>query len=65
LNTRKIIFESREYIVITLLDPSKGGRYVELPTNNFITEDVNQLYKTTVHDEDYINPTGELATTNT
>jgi hypothetical protein len=56
LRTRKMIFESREYRVIAPLDPLEGGRYAEPMTNNFITEDVNQLYRTTVHEEDYINP---------
>jgi hypothetical protein len=32
LKTRKIIFESGEYRVITPLDPSEGGRYVEPST---------------------------------
>jgi hypothetical protein len=57
LNTRKIIFESREYIVIATLDSSEGGRYVEPGTIFFITEDINQLDRTTTHEEDYINPT--------
>ena len=57
LKTRKMIFESGEYRFIAPLEPSEGGRYVEPATNFFITEDVNQLYKTTAHEEDYINPT--------
>jgi hypothetical protein len=32
LKTRKMIFESGEYIVIAPLDPSEGGRYVEPAT---------------------------------
>jgi hypothetical protein len=48
LKTRKMIFESGEYRVIAPLDPSEGGRYVEPATENFITEDINQLYRTTV-----------------
>ena len=38
LKTRKMIFESGEYRDITPLDPSEGGRYVELVTDNFIME---------------------------
>jgi hypothetical protein len=57
LKTMKMIFESREYRVIAPSDPSEGGRYVELVTNNFIIEETNQLYRITVCDEDYINPT--------
>jgi hypothetical protein len=56
LKTRKMIFESREYIVIDPLDPSKGGWYVEPATDNILTKDVNQLYRITVCEEDYINP---------
>jgi hypothetical protein len=45
--TRKMIFGSREYRVIAPLDPSEAGRYVEPVTKNFITEEINQLYRTT------------------
>jgi hypothetical protein len=41
LKTRKMIFESGEYIVITPLDPSKGGRYMETVIENIITEYFN------------------------
>jgi hypothetical protein len=41
LKTRKMIFESGEYRVITPLDASKGGIYVERMTCNFITNEVN------------------------
>jgi hypothetical protein len=48
-------FESGEYRVIAPLDPSEGERFVE-PT--FLDlEEIIQLYRTTMHDEDYINPT--------
>jgi hypothetical protein len=53
--TRKMIFDSREYRVIAPLDPSEGGKYVEPATDNILTEDVNQLYKTIMREEDYIN----------
>ena len=56
LNTRKMIFESGEYRVIAPLYPSEGGRYVEPAKENFILEDINQLYRTTAREEDYINP---------
>jgi hypothetical protein len=58
LKTRKMIFESGEYIFIAPLDPSEGGRYVE-PTYNILIEDINQLYRTTTCKEDYINPTAD------
>jgi hypothetical protein len=55
LNTRKIIFQLGEYRVIEPLDPSEGGGYVEQTTENFITEEINQFYRTTMSEEDYIN----------
>jgi hypothetical protein len=56
LKTINMIFESGKYIFILPLYPSEGGRYVEPATENILTEDVNQLYRTTVHEEDYVNP---------
>jgi hypothetical protein len=56
LKTRKMIFESGEYRVIVPLDPSERGRYVEPTTNNILIEDLHQLYRTSMHEEDYINP---------
>jgi hypothetical protein len=56
LKTRKMIFQYDEYRVIAPLHPSKGGSYLE-PTNNILTEDINQLYRTIAREEDYINPT--------
>jgi hypothetical protein len=53
--TRKMTFESGEYRVIAPLDPSEGERFVE-PTCLDL-EEIDQLYKTTARDEDYINPT--------
>jgi hypothetical protein len=55
LKTRKMTFESGEYRVIAPLDPSEGERFVE-PT--FLDlEEIDQLYRTTTRDEDYVNPT--------
>jgi hypothetical protein len=48
-------FESGEYSVIAPLEPSEGERFVE-PTCLDL-EDINQLYKTSVRNDDYINPT--------
>jgi hypothetical protein len=55
LKTRKMTFDSGEYKVIASLDPSKGERFVE-PTCLDL-EEINQLYKTTMREEDYVNPT--------
>jgi hypothetical protein len=52
LKTRKMIFESGEYRVIAPLDPSEGERFVE-PTCLDL-EEIDQLYRTTARDEDYI-----------
>jgi hypothetical protein len=55
LKTRKMTFESGEYRVIAPLDPSEGERFVE-PTCLDL-EEIDQLYRTNAHDEDYVNPT--------
>jgi hypothetical protein len=58
LKNRKMTFESGEYRVIAPLDPSKGERFVE--SNCLDLEEINQLYRTTVRDEDYVNPTIDM-----
>jgi hypothetical protein len=55
LKTRKMTFESGEYRVIAPLDPSEGERFVEPSCLDL--EEINQLYKTIVREEDYVNPT--------
>ena len=55
LKTRKMTFELCEYRVISPLDPSEGERFVE-PTCLDL-EEINQLYRTTTREEDYVNPT--------
>jgi hypothetical protein len=50
----KMIFESSEYRVIAPFDPSEGERFVE-PTCLDL-EEINQLYRTTTQEEDYVNP---------
>jgi hypothetical protein len=57
MNTRKMTFESEEYIVIAPLDPLEGERFLE-PTCLDL-EEINQLYRTTVHEEDYVNSTAD------
>jgi hypothetical protein len=57
LKTRKMTFESGEYRVIAPLDPSEGERFVE-PTCLDL-EEINQLYRTTVREEYYVNPTAD------
>jgi hypothetical protein len=55
LKTMKMTFESSEYRVITPLAPSKVKIFVE-PTCLDL-EEINQLYRTTMRTEDYINST--------
>jgi hypothetical protein len=55
LKTRKMNFELDEYRVIAPLDPSQGERFVEATCLDL--EEINQLYKTTTREEDYVNPT--------
>ena len=55
--TRKMAFESGEYKVIAPFDPSEGERFVE-PTCLDL-EEISELYRTTVCDEDYVNPTAD------
>jgi hypothetical protein len=48
-------FESREYQFIASLDPCKAEIFAE-PTYLDL-EEINQLYRTTVHEENYVIPT--------
>jgi hypothetical protein len=57
LNTRKIIFEAGNFRVVAPLDPSDCERYVEHVPDIVLEDDVNQLYRTTAREEDYVNPT--------
>jgi hypothetical protein len=55
LKTKRMAFYSRDYRFISALNPSKGERFVE-PTCLDL-EEINQLYRKTTRDADYINPT--------
>jgi hypothetical protein len=57
LKTTKMIFEAGNFRVVAPLDPSDCERYVEPVSDSVLEDDVNQLYRTTVQDEDYLNPT--------
>jgi hypothetical protein len=57
LKARKMTFESGEYKFIAPLDPSEGEKFVE-PTRLDL-EEINQLYKTTMREEYYVNPTAD------
>jgi hypothetical protein len=47
-------FELGEYRVIAPLDPSEGERFVEVTCLDL--EEINQLYRNTTREEDYVNP---------
>jgi len=51
--TRKRTLESGEYRVISPLDPSEGQRFVKVTCLDL--EEINQLYRTTAREEDYVN----------
>jgi hypothetical protein len=55
LKTKKMTFESRDYKFISPLDPSEGERFVKSTCLDL--DEIIQLYRTTMHDADYINPT--------
>jgi hypothetical protein len=55
LKMRNMTFYLGEYRVIAPLDPSEGERFVE-PTCLDL-EEINQLYRTTTQEEDYVNST--------
>jgi hypothetical protein len=57
LKTRKMTFKSGEYRFIAPLDRLEGERFIE-PTCLDL-EEIGQLYRTNVHDEDYVNPTAD------
>lgn len=53
----RITFEKKVLWVIVMLDPIEGVHYTE-PIHDYEEEDIlDQIYKITAHDEDWINPT--------
>ena len=52
-----MIFDSRNFRVVAPLDPSDCETYVEPLPDSVLEDDVNQLYRTTTREEDYVNPT--------
>jgi hypothetical protein len=59
LKTRKMIFEVGKFRVVAPLDPSDCEIYVEPMPDNVLEDDVNQLYRTTMREEDYVNRTAD------
>lgn len=56
IKKHKMIFERKELQVIVPLDPPKGALYTELARDYEEEDDLDQIYKITAHDEDWINP---------
>lgn len=60
LKKRTMSFERKSLRVIVPLDPVEGVRYIE-PACDYIESDneLDQIYKITTRDQDWINPTVE------
>ena len=56
LKKRSMVFESEGTGVIVPLDPIEGERYIEPAWEE---EEVDHIYKLTVRDKDWINPTAD------
>jgi len=53
------VLEQGNLRVISPLDPEDGKRYVEKIQGGMASEGINDHYKLTAHDDDYVNPTTE------
>ena len=53
-------FERKALRVVVPLDPAEGAHYTE-PVRNFLEDDddLAQIYKITMRNEDWINPTAD------
>lgn len=52
-------FEKKALRVIMPLDFAEGVRYTEPVCDYVEDDDIDQIFKRTVHDEDWINPTAD------
>jgi hypothetical protein len=57
LKTRKMIFEAGNFRLVSPLDPSDCEMYVEPMPDSVLGDDVNHLYRTTIREKNYVNPT--------
>ena len=57
LKKRKMIFEKKSLRVIVPLDPAEGSRYTEPVRDYESDDDLDYIYKITVRDQDWVNPT--------
>lgn len=53
----KIMFEKKSLRVIIHLDPTEGLHYIELVCDYESDDDLDYIYKITVWDQDWVNPT--------
>lgn len=60
LKKENITFKRKSLEVVVPLDPTEGVHYTK-PICNYVEsdDDLDQIYKIIVHDEDWINPTAD------
>jgi len=58
LKKRKMIFENKSLCVVVPLDPAEEPRYTEPVCDYESDDDLDQIYKIMVGDQDWVNPTG-------
>jgi len=56
LKKRQLVLEQGDLRVISPSEPKDGRRYAETIKGGMATEGLENLYKVTMRDEDYINP---------
>ena len=57
LKKRKMIFEKKFLYIIVLLDPIEASRYTKLVRDYESDDDLDCIYKITIRDQDWVNPT--------
>lgn len=55
----KMIFEKKSLRVIIPLDPAEGSRYTELVRDYESDDDLDCIYKITMRNQDWVNPTAD------
>jgi len=57
IKKRKMIFERKSLPIMVPLDPTEGSRYTE-PVHDYDSDDdIGYIYKITMHEKDWVNPT--------
>ena len=57
LKKRKMIFEKKSLRVVVPLDPVEGSHYIEPVRDYDSDDDLDYIYKITVQEQDWVNPT--------